>query len=211
MKPTWVTALAGAVLVGGAAAGAGAEIKIAVVDAGRLLKEYHKTELADSQIQEQIEEFTAERDKLMTEHRQLKKDFEALRVESRSRALSEDARERKREQAEEKLVAVMEQENEIRETALSRKQQLEDESRRMHKRLVDEIRAVVRTYAQETGCTLVLDSSGLVASGFPEVLFHDPALDVTAEVLKRLNAGRPSKPSAPGPRPAAEEPDRGRP
>ena len=173
-----------------ATTGAG-ELKIAVVNASRLLKEYHKTELADAHIQEQVDDFSAERDKLLAEHRRLKKEFEDLRAEGESKALSEEARGKKKELAEGKLTEVMEYESNIRDMAVSRRKQLEDEGRRMHLRLLGEIHDVVANYAKTNGFTLVLDSSGQVASGFQAVMFADEAMDITEPLLKVLNANKP--------------------
>jgi len=170
-----------------------AEMKVAVVDASRLLKEYHKTELAESHMQEQVEDFTSERDKLLAEHKRLKGEFEALRTEGQNKALSEEAREKKKEQAEDKLSDVIAYESSIRDKALSRRKQLEGESRRMQLELVKAIRAAVRTTAEQGGYTLVLDTSGLLANGFEGVLYADGKMDITDEVLKSLNADKPAK------------------
>jgi len=50
---------------------------------------------------------------------------------------------------------------------------------------------VVVGYAKTNGFSLVLDSSGQVASGFEAVLFADEKLDITEPVLKVLNANKP--------------------
>ena len=167
-----------------------AEMKVAVVNAGALLKQYYKTARADAQFQDQVEEFGAERDKLLAEHRRLKKEFEQLRAESQSKAFSEDARDKRKVQAEEKLTQVVEYENNIRDLAQSRRKQLEDDGRRMQKKLLGEIQDIVQAYAKTNGFALVLDSSGPASSALPTVLFADEKLDITDAVLKILNAGK---------------------
>ena len=190
MRQVMPGVLAAALVAGWAGA---AEVKIAVVDAGRLLKRYHRTALAESHMQAQVEDFTAERDKLLAEHKRLKGEFETLRTEAGNKALTDEAREKKKEQAEDKLSEVVAYENNIREKAMSRRKQLEGESRRMQLELVKAIRAAVQAYAEKQGYTLVLDSSGLLANGFEGVLYSDPKMDITDEVLKNLNAGQADK------------------
>ncbi len=163
-------------------------VRIGVVNGATLLKLYHKTQLADAHMEEQVAEFTGERDALLAEHRRLKREFETLRAESMSKALSEAAREKKKEQAEERLLEVMEFQGRIRDTAMNRRRQLEEEGRRMQRRLMDEIREAVRTYARSNGLQMVLDNSIPPIGGFEALLYSEPAWDVTTNVLAILNA-----------------------
>lgn len=178
-----------AVLAAGAA-GAG-EVKIAVVNGSRVLKEYFKTEMADAHIQQQLDDYAAERDKLLAEHRKLKQDFEGLRAETQNKALTEEAREKKREQAEDKLAEVIEYENTIREKAASRKKQIETEGRKIHAELAKAVKTAVQGCAAKGGYTLVLESGGLLANGLEPVLYAEPGADLTDEVIRILNAGKP--------------------
>ncbi len=168
------------------------ELKIAVVDGNRLLKGYYKTELADQHMQQQLEDFQAERDKLLAEHKKLKQEFEALRAETDNKALTDEAREKKKEQAEDKLTQVIDYENSIREKAASRKKQIEGEGRKIQSELAKAIRGAVKAQAEKGGYTLVLDQSGLLANGLESVLYVEQTLDITDAVLKMLNADKPA-------------------
>lgn len=168
------------------------EVRIAVVNGTRVLKEYYKTEMADTHIQQQLDDFSAERDKLLADHRKLKQDFESMRAEAENKALTEEAREKKREMAEEKLAQVIEHENTIRDKAASRKKQIEGEGRRMHAELAKAVKAAVQACAAKGGYTLVLESGGMLANGLEPVLYAEPASDITDEVIRVLNAGRPA-------------------
>ncbi len=168
------------------------ELKIATVDGSRLLKGYYKTGLADQHMQQQFEDFQAERDKLLAEHKKLKQQFETLRGDADNKALTEEARDKKKEQAEERLTQVIEYENSIREKAASRKKQIEDEGRKIQGELAKSIKAAVKAAAAKAGYTLVLEQSGLLANGLEPVLFADPKLDITDEVMATLNADRPA-------------------
>lgn len=167
------------------------EVKIAVVDGSRALKSYYKTELADTHIQQQLEDFSAERDKLLADHRKLKQEFESLRAEAQNKALTDAARDRKSEQAEDKLTEVIEYENTIREKAASRKKQIEGEGRRIHSELAKAVKSAVQACASKGGYGLVLESGGLLANGLEPVLYANPAMDITDQVIQLLNAGKP--------------------
>lgn len=184
--------VAGLMVAGMAAGMAGAaDLKVAVVDTARILKEYYKTDLAEAHIQRQIEDFSAERDKLMVQHKKLKQEFEALRAETQNKALTEEAREKKKELAEEKLTAVIEFENTIRDKAANRKKELEGEGRKIQGELAKSIKTAISGCSQKGGYTLVLATGGLLGNGLESVLYADPKMDMTDEVLKVLNADKP--------------------
>jgi outer membrane protein len=184
--------LVGSVAIGLMAAAALAAERVAVVDAARVVKEYKKTKLADARMEEQVAEFTAEGDKMLAEYGRLKKDFEAARTESQSKALSEKAIGEKKDRAEDKLLKMVELEKKIRETAGARKRQLEEQRLRMHQRLVEEITQAIAQLAAKEGYSLVLDSSGMTTSGFREVIHSASNLDITTTVIGLLNQETPS-------------------
>jgi len=190
MKRTIGMWVAGLVLACGAAQAG--DLKIATVDGNRLLKGYYKTGLADRHMQEQYEDFRAERDKLIAEHKKLKQQFESLRAEADNKALTDEARDKKKEQAEERLTQVIESENTINDKAASRKKQLEDEGRKIQTELAKSIQAAVKAVAAKDGYTLVLESSGLLANGLEPVLYADPKTDITDAVMTILNADKPA-------------------
>ena len=183
--------IAGLALAGFMAGVAGAaELKIAVVDTARILKEYYKTELAEAHIQQQLDDFSAERDKLMAQHKKMKQEFETLRAEAQNKALTEEAREKKKELAEEKLTTVIDFENTIRDKAATRKKELEGEGRKIQGELAKSIKAAITACSQKGRYTLVLADGGLLGNGLESVLYVDPLMDITDEVLKILNADK---------------------
>jgi outer membrane protein len=61
--------------------------------------------------------------------------------------------------------------------------QLQNEQASAANKVVDKIDEFVKTYAKEKGYKLVLSYS----KANPAVMYGDPALDVTVDVIKRLN------------------------
>ena len=188
MRVRPVAAFLGLILAAGLSpSGAVAADRIAVVDAARVLKEYHKTKRADEKMTEQVAEFNAEKDKMLSEHARLKKEFEKARAEAQDKALSEKALNEKRDTAEDKLLSVVEYERKIQDTTVSHGRQLDEQRFRMHQRLADEITEAVQKQAVKDGYTLVLDSSGLNTSGFKGVLYSVTNVDLTATMIEILN------------------------
>ncbi|MFT5124750.1 MAG: outer membrane protein [Candidatus Omnitrophota bacterium] len=167
-----------------------ADTTVVFVDLDKAFNEYYKTKLADSQLKEQAEEFNSERKKLVEVYESLQEAFNKLREDSANPGLKEDARTELRNQAEEKLIELRDQEQKIRRFDETRRKQLEDQGRRMRKRIVDEIKEKVQTFARNQGYAAVIDISGQSLNGVEIVIYVDKKVDVTPSILELLNKGR---------------------
>lgn len=212
MKITrWVLVLLAAAAMAVSATRASAAEAIVFVDLDRAFNEFYKTKMADAQLKEQADGFNVERKTLVDEYEKLQEKFNALRDSAQDTALSEESRAAKRSEAEDSLVELRAYETKIRRYDESHRKQLDDQSRRMRKRIVDEILQVVEEYAQTQGYTAVLDSSGQSLNGVNSVVYYDVKLDITDSILGTLNKGKQDelapeieKPAA-STTPAAEE------
>ena len=164
---------------------------IAFVNMDRVFTEFHKTQVADAQLRAQAEEFSQERRQMIEEIQAAQETFNTLREESQDVALSEDARERRRREAEEKLLEIREIESRIERFDELRSKQLEDQGRRMRRGLVEEIRDTIRAYARRHQFEAVLDASGQSLNGIEIALYVDPRVDITEALLEILNEDAP--------------------
>ena len=193
---TWMLALAaGLALTAGAAGPETGSVKF--IDLDKVFNEYYKTKLADAQLKEQAEEFNQERAKLVESYEAMQKDFNEARDQSSSPALGDDARNKLRTQAEEKLIEIREQEQKIRNFDNSRRKQLEEQGRRMRKRIVDEIKEKVQAHARNQGFLSVIDTSGQSLNGVAIVLYVDSKADITQDMIGLLNKDKAAGSAAP--------------
>ncbi len=155
--------------------------RIVFVRLDKVFSEYHKTRLADAQLKAQAEEFNQERQRLVADIQTLQNEYNALREEALNTALSEEVRAQKRSLAEEKLLAIREQEARIKRFDELRSKQLEDQTRRMRRNLVEEIREGVRDYARAQGFDAVIDASGQTLNGVESVVYFNEKLDITPQ------------------------------
>lgn len=191
MKNRTIRALAAAMVAGLVAIGAQAQDqRIVFIDLDRVFNEFYKTKLADAQLKEQAEEFNEERRKLVEEFEGLQAQFTEAREEAQNTALSEEARNRKRNEAEELLIDIREFESRMQRFDTSRRKQLEDQGRRMRTRIVTEIQDVISNYARNQGFTAVIDSSGQSLNAVEIVLHVDPRVDISEAVIELLNKGQ---------------------
>jgi outer membrane protein len=169
-----------------------ADTHIVFVNMDRIFNEFYKTRLADTQLKEQAAQVMDERKKLQGDFEKLQGEFNKLRDDAQNTALTEEVRSQRRTSAEEKLVEVRDYEGKVRRFDETRRKQMEDQSRRMRKRIVDEIRDTIQTYARNQMYSAVLDVSGQTLNGIETVLYTEPRMDITGEIIDVLNRGRPA-------------------
>jgi len=187
MKKHLITALAAAVMM--AAPALRAADQMVFVNLNRVFEEYHKTEMANKQLKAQADEFSAERSGKIKEFEELQAAFDAARDDSQNPALSAEARDAKRDEAEEKLIEIRRKEKEIRKYEETRKKQLMDTERRVRNRIVGEIRDAIKAYAIEQAYSAVIDSSGQSLNAVESIVYHDARLEITDKILEILNKG----------------------
>ena len=181
---------AAAALLLGPGSGRAADRPVVFINLDRCFTEFYKTKLADTQLKEQADEFNDDRKKMVDDYNKLQDDFNALRDEAQNTALSDDVRSQKRNAGEDKLVEVREYEGKIRRFDETHRKQLDDQSRRMRKRIVDEIRVAVQNYSKVQGFEAVIDSSGQSLNGVETVVYSDSKIDITDVILEMLNKGK---------------------
>jgi len=173
-------------MVGGAAAAD----EIAFVDLQEVFKRFYKTELAQDQIRQQADDIKLEREAIEDEVKVMKEEIEVLRKDSRDETLSDDIRQNKRDQLEEKLVNLQKKEQDMDDFEKLRMQQMQQQNTRMTTKLFDEIHESIINYAKAQGYSSVIDRSAKSRIGTDVVLYSVPKLDITADVLAVLNEGR---------------------
>jgi len=187
MKKFFPTLIIAAFLVAGSAYAAADGI--AFIDLNEVFKRFYKTQLAQDQIRQQVADVKLEREAMEAEIKVMKDEVEVLRADSRDDTLSEEVRGNKRDLLEEKLVELQKRDQEIIDYEKLRKQQLEQQNKRMSRKLFDEIHEAVNVYAKEKGYVAVIDRSSQSRTGTQTVLYVDSNEDITAELLVVLNEG----------------------
>lgn len=163
--------------------------KTGFVNLRELFEGFYKTELAQDQINQQIEEVSFERELRLEDISQIREEIENLRSESRDEKLSEEARKNKRLQLEDRLIEMQTVQKELRDFETLRKKQIDEQNKRMQKGLLDEIQAEIIKYGDEKGYDVIIDRSAKSSLGTEIVLFVGLRSDVTAFILERLNKG----------------------
>ncbi|MDD5483843.1 MAG: OmpH family outer membrane protein [Kiritimatiellae bacterium] len=168
-----------------------AEQKIAFVDMEKAFDGYHKTKTANAQFKARGADIDAKRKDFLARVKELKTEFDALNAECRDKSLNDKTREKKREEAEDKLGELRESEAKLMDFDKLYKKEITDQMRQMQSRIVGEIRGVIQAYAAEHKIDIVLDSSGKTLNNVEAVMYFNSSLDITAPIMAIMNKNAP--------------------
>ena len=167
----------------------GRGILIAVVDMQEALNKYHKTETEVKQLNEMVEKRKKEIEALGAEYKEQAEKMQALANKAKDTSLSESLR---REAADEfKANGPKMSELETKLATLRQKAGVEVSTARteMEKRLVDEIKEILKGVIAESGADLVFDKSFLPKANKAILHTSDKVVDLTTRLIEVLNAG----------------------
>ena len=166
-----------------------AQQKIAVVNMDTLFREYYKTKMVEANLKRQADIYKDYALKLQEEIKRLQAEFVDLRDAALNVVLTEAARESKRLAAKDKYRQLTGKENELKDYNREKQAQLRDEQDKQRAKILKEIQEVVKNQAVLSGYTIVLDNNAFSLAALPAVVYAAPSTDITASVLKELNAG----------------------
>ena len=185
-KIFWVAGLLAAWMAGACGA---AELKIATVDLDKVFTAHPKTQAAEGELKKAEEGIQDEMDKMVAEGRALEEQVAKLREAAKNPLLTEDARLKKRNEAEEKLTELQEFQLRVRRTQETKLKQMREQVMKSRQGIVDELLVTVADFAKAEGYDLILDRSGMTMNAVPLVTFSKPELDVTDQLIEKLKAG----------------------
>ena len=151
------------------------EAKIAVVDMEKVMKVYPEFEKGKDALKKQVREVEDERDKMLSELGKKRDSFETLAKAAGNKALSDEERKKKEEQAIEIQKEMRDLDLKIRKTLETRQKELSEEEMKIQKKIVSELREIISEYAKKKGYAIVYNSAML--------MYSDEKLDVTRDIL----------------------------
>jgi outer membrane protein len=167
------------------------QAEIAIVDLKKVFEGYWKTKQADMNIKDQALDFQKEAKQFDDDFKATKEEYDALVKASNDQALSTDAREQKKQEAEAKLIKLRELEQAFGQFNRQAQTRLGEERGRVRERILTEIQEVVQKKAKAAGYTLVLDSASETINQTPVVVYNNGVNDMTSELLEHLNLSAP--------------------
>lgn len=191
LRPLLILACAASLVLNFSAVAA--EPKIATIDLKKVFEDYYKTKLADAAIKEEAGGLDKDRKALIEDHTRAMDDYKKALDEANNQAISSDEREKRKKEAEGKLIKINDLRQTVEQFDRTAKQNLDEKLRITREKILNEIKAAITTKSKSGGFTLVLDSSTAEPAGRPPVvLYTNGENDLTTVVLETLNANAPA-------------------
>ncbi len=169
-----------------------AEQKIATIDLKKIFEEFFKTKIADAQIKEEAAGLDKDRKALADQAQKTIDEYKKAVEDASNQAISADEREKRKKAGEGKLIEVNELEQQIKQFDRTARGNLEEKTTRFREKILKEIQTIVNTKAKAGGYAIVLDSAAEAASRTTVVFYTNGQDDLTAAVIKDLNANAPT-------------------
>jgi Skp family chaperone for outer membrane proteins len=166
--------------------------KIAVIDLKKVFDGYYKTKQADALIKERASDFDKARKGLIDDYQKANEEYRTLMESIDDRAISNEERDRRKKNAEAKLVEIKELESTITRTDRSARETLAEQQRRHRENILRDIRALITAKARKEGYSLVLDTAAESINSTPIILHAAGDFDMTEDILKELNKDAPA-------------------
>lgn len=189
--------------------------KILVVDMAKLYDGHYKTQEQIAKIQGDGQKAQDMLQGLSKEYTALVEEYKQLDAQVKNPVLSEEAQKKARADAEAKMNEVKTKEGEARSFQTNAQRSLQERMKTFRDLLLEEISRIAVDIAKRKGATIVLDKAGPTSLGISNVLYFDPAYDITEDVSREINKDRPAdlpapaasagKPAAPTIAPSAAE------
>ena len=172
-----------------ASAAGAAELRVATVDLDKVFTAHPKTQAAEAELKKAEEAIQGEMEKMLAEGRALEETAAKLIDAARNPMLNEEARLKKRDEAEDKKTELQEFQVRVRRTQETKLKQMREQLMKTRQGIVDELTVAVADFAKAEGYDLVLDRSGMTMNAVPMLVYSNPELDVTDTLIERLKAG----------------------
>jgi outer membrane protein len=189
--------LAAATMVLWAMTGGAAELNVATVDLDKVFTAHPKTQAAEAELKQAEGVIQQDLEKMVAEGRVLEEEVAKLREAAKSPVLTDEARRKKSDEAEEKLTELQEFQLRLRRTQETKLKQMREQLAKTRQGIVDELMEQVAAFARTEGYDFVIDRSGMTMNMVPLTVYANPDLDVTDRLIEYLKGKVPAEAAEP--------------
>jgi Skp family chaperone for outer membrane proteins len=170
---------------------------IAIVRTSKIQSEYYRVKEVNDILEKNIDAVKKELASMVSDFDKTRKEYQELVDKSENPALTEEAKKKLKAEAEDKLIALKQKENAIRDFQTNSEKRISKMASDEGAKIVTTIRQKIETIAKALGIPCVLDSDA------PGILYAADGLDITDRIIEALNADQPKPPAAVPATPAA--------
>lgn len=187
-----------------------AQTKLAVVDLGKVFKDYWRTKQSDDSLKARASEFEKVGKGMQEDFKKSQEELKSLQESANDQAVSQEERDKRKKEAEKKTASLQELYTSLQTFDRNARESLAGQQKRLRDSVLRDIRGVVEERAKANGYTLALDTSTQIPDQTPVVLYTSllgGGDDLTEAVIKQLNANAPAESGAAAGGAGAAKPD----
>ena len=166
--------------------------KILVVDLAKVFDNHYKTleqqaklQADEAKAQDQLSQITKEGNALVEQ-------FKELDEQSKNPTATAEAKAKAQAEAQKKYDEIQQKRSEQNSFVQNTSNTLKQRFQTFKTLMIEEITKTATEIAKKKGATLLIDKSGPTLVGVSNVLYFDPSLDITEEVMAEINKDRPA-------------------
>lgn len=168
-----------------------AQQKVGYVDLKKLFEGYWKTKQADANLKDRAGEFDKKKKEMLDDYEKAQQKYKELLDSANDQAVAAAERDKRKKDAEAKLIEIREIEQSIAVFDRTARTTLAEKQKSERDKILDEIRGIVAAKARAAGYSIVFDTAAETINNTSVFLHIDGKDDLTEEVLKQLNATAP--------------------
>lgn len=183
-------------------------LKILTIDMAKLYDGHYKTEEQNAKLRGDEQKAQEELEKLNKEGNTLVEQYKELIDQSNNPAATAEAKAKAQAEAQRVYQDIQRKQGEVQSFQTNTRNSLQKRIQDFRSLMVEQISETAVEIAKRKGATMLIDKSGPTLIGVSNVLYSDPAYDITEEVSKEVNKDRPAAaatPAAPAGAPKAGE------
>jgi outer membrane protein len=182
--------------------------KILVVDLAKLFDNHWKTQEQQAKLQGDEAKAQEQLAVITKEGNALVEQFKELDEQSKNPTATADAKAKAQSEAQKKYDEIQQKRSEQNSFVQNTSSTLKQRFQTFKTLMIEEITKSATDIAKKKGATFLIDKSGPTLVGVSNILYFDPTLDITDEVMAEINKDRPAVTPAPAassaPAPAAD-------
>jgi outer membrane protein len=193
MKKPIQSILAGAVLALTALTShAQSSPKILVVDLAKLFDSHYKTQEQQAKLQADEAKAKDQLDQITKEFNALVEQYKELDEQTKNPTATAEAKAKAQADAQKKMDEIRQKQSEQQSFVQSTRNSLQQRFQTFKTLMLEELTKSAVEIAKKHGATFLFDKSGPSMVGISNVLYYDPTLDITDEVMAEINKDRPA-------------------
>ena len=177
------------------------QLKVAVVDVGKIFSGYYKVKETEKLLAETRGSTQRESEARMEHHHRLLEEIARLDKDLNNPALDAPAKADRQTKRQGKIEEIHSLEQELRDFKAGRDHDMQELTTRLRNQIIEDIMVVVRAQVESKHYDLILNKSAQGGGGRTLVLNANANLEITDEVITALNRNRPGAKPAASPEP----------